>query len=302
MGSDEKVYRLAVDHGDFAALVYTWLIPHADDDAIARGTPFELWTRVTPAHPKGVAGFEEALRAIQAVGLAVLAEKAVAFAPDSFYRYQTYIPTEKRRSEHPPAGFTPPAAKTPSSGEIAAYPLPLPLPLPSPSPSPSLALHPSQDQNASDEERVHSASETESAESADRPRVKRVQRVHNAEHPTPEQVLELWNQHRGHLPEAHKLTEQRRQHIAARNRESGRDTAWWAAYFTRIEATAFLRGEGRKGWRADLDWAVASEHHVTRVHEGAYDEAPATLTNGHIPLGKAGQAAEALRALERREP
>ena len=30
---DTRINRLALEAGDFAALLYTWMIPHAEDDA-----------------------------------------------------------------------------------------------------------------------------------------------------------------------------------------------------------------------------------------------------------------------------
>jgi len=52
-------------------------------------------------------------------------------------------------------------------------------------------------------------------------------------------------------------------------------------------ATAFLRGEGGKGWRASFDWLIENDTHVAEVLEGKYGAAPAV------------QVAPALTALDR---
>jgi len=104
---------------DFAALLFTWILPHIADDC--RLTPKNaeevLWT-VVPARKKTIKQVQTALDEIISGGLMGKDENGRFFIPDeSFYKYQTYIAADKRR-------------KTP---QIAA----------SPSPSPSLSLSPS---------------------------------------------------------------------------------------------------------------------------------------------------------------
>ncbi len=42
VSKDKVVNRLAMEADDFAALLYTWMIPHAGDDATVEGDPEEL--------------------------------------------------------------------------------------------------------------------------------------------------------------------------------------------------------------------------------------------------------------------
>ena len=85
-------------------------------------------------------------------------------------------------------------------------------------------------------------------------------------------VADLWNETCGAiLPRVSKATPQRRRHVAARLRESGRNLSWWQAYFRRIIASPFLTGKNDRNWRASFDWAVESEENVAKVLEGAYD-------------------------------
>ncbi len=98
---DRDVDRLAQEAGDFAALLYTWMIPHAEDDCSLTGDPDELLITVVPRRrdktPEDVA---KALDAMDRLGLITWDRegKRVYFPPETFYRYQTYIPEQKRRS------------------------------------------------------------------------------------------------------------------------------------------------------------------------------------------------------------
>ena len=100
ISQDAKINRLATKHGDFAALLYTWMIPHAEDDGTLSGDPEELLMTVMPGRrDKDIADIETALTAMHELGLIVWTRDSehpcVAF-PESFYTYQTYV-TEKRR-------------------------------------------------------------------------------------------------------------------------------------------------------------------------------------------------------------
>lgn len=115
ISTDKRVNDLARTAGDFAALLYTWMIPHAADDATLPGDPEELLMRVCPGRrdkePDDVAA---ALAAMDALGL-IAWDRAASIVrfPDSFYRHQTYI-TEKRR------GSAQPSAPAEGCGETAA--------------------------------------------------------------------------------------------------------------------------------------------------------------------------------------
>ncbi len=99
---DTQVNRLAVQYGDFAALLYTWMIPHAEDNCLITGDPEQLLLQVVPGRrDKTVQDVEAAIEGMVALGLIRRAEGAdgrpcLQFPPESFYRYQTYIPEDKR--------------------------------------------------------------------------------------------------------------------------------------------------------------------------------------------------------------
>jgi hypothetical protein len=128
IGHDSRVNRVATED-DFAALLYTWMIPHCEDDAILHcGDPEEILYMVMPARrdktPKDIA---LALALIHNQGLVCwdMANNAVLYPPEAFYKYQTQVPLHKRRVTHPVS----PTLISASDAENAA----------SPSPSPSLS-------------------------------------------------------------------------------------------------------------------------------------------------------------------
>lgn len=144
---DARVNRLGVDYGDFAVLLYTWMIPHAKDDATIRGTPEELLFTIVPGRrDKTEKDVIDALIAMETLGLIEWQRDAclILFPSDSFYRHQTYVQPKNRRltdSSVPYSVDSENQRETPrnaenhnsplQSAEIAASP--------SPSPSPSLS-------------------------------------------------------------------------------------------------------------------------------------------------------------------
>jgi hypothetical protein len=98
---DKEVNRLAARVGDFAALFYTWGIPHAEEDATLHGDPEELLGRVMPLRrDKQPEDVEAALTALADAGLIFWNRplELVQYPVDSFYKYQSNVVMEKRRS------------------------------------------------------------------------------------------------------------------------------------------------------------------------------------------------------------
>lgn len=100
---DTAVNRLARSAGDFAVMLYTWMIPHCDDDGIVHGDAEEIILQVIPGRrDKKIEDVTAALAAMQEHGLIEWDEPArrVVFPAASFYKYQTYIKPERRRGAH----------------------------------------------------------------------------------------------------------------------------------------------------------------------------------------------------------
>lgn len=134
---DKAVNRLGAQYGDFAALLYVLMIPHAEDDATLTGDPDELLATVCPMRrDKTAEDVAQALRAMVSLDLITWDEAGamVYFPVSSFYKYQTYIPPAKRRGcsaesaentgdDMQSAQFSEQRRETPKN---AAYPSPSP--------------------------------------------------------------------------------------------------------------------------------------------------------------------------------
>lgn len=115
ISTDKAVNRLAMHHSDFAALLYTWLIPHAEDDATFDADPEEVLMKVCPGRrDKEAVDIQNALDAMLDLGLIERCADArrYRFPQESFYRYQSYIKEERRGSANraPKAAPQPPTA------------------------------------------------------------------------------------------------------------------------------------------------------------------------------------------------
>lgn len=86
----------------------------------------------------------------------------------------------------------------------------------------------------------------------------------------PEHVVEIWNKRAEAwgLPVVKTLSKERRQRLAARIREHPLEDFLTA--FEAIERSAFLRGENKSGWRADIDFFSQKSSFIKLV-EGSYD-------------------------------
>lgn len=85
---------------------------------------------------------------------------------------------------------------------------------------------------------------------------------------SPDALLWAWNTHCRDLPKATALSSERRKHARARLRE--RPLAEWVEIVKRIASSAFCRGGGPTGWKADFDWLLKPAT-ALRVLEGKYD-------------------------------
>lgn len=97
---DTRVNQLARTAGDFPVLLFTWMIPHANDDATISGDPEVVKMLVLPGLEKSVEDVAAALDAIDAAGLLEKWDRennVIYFKPHSFYRCQTYINAANRR-------------------------------------------------------------------------------------------------------------------------------------------------------------------------------------------------------------
>lgn len=146
ISDDDGLAELVERKGYFAALLYTWLIPHADDRGTFTGNAKKLLGIAMPqfALIKGkkaatAAEIGDCLEVMAELGLIVSEGTDYYFPPRVFYRYQTYIPEAKRRVEECASALSGENAddqrEITEIGENAAYPSPSPSVKPSFSPS-----------------------------------------------------------------------------------------------------------------------------------------------------------------------
>ena len=108
---------------------------------------------------------------------------------------------------------------------------------------------------------------------------------------TPEDLVGIWNAHRGTLPKAIALSAKRRTHAKARLLE--RSLADWTLIVERCAATPFCRGERGSGWAATFDWLIESPDNALKVLEGKYD------TRTPLSAQEAREADARTRVMER---
>jgi hypothetical protein len=90
---DLEVNRL----GDFTALLYTWMIPHAEDDCSLPKEPEVIAAQVMPLRGVTVEKVKAAIGEMLDAGLLLLCDDGrLRYEPKAFYRYQTYINASKR--------------------------------------------------------------------------------------------------------------------------------------------------------------------------------------------------------------
>lgn len=103
----KDVNRLAQEAGDFAALLYTWGFAHAEEDCSLPHDPDELAALLVPMRrDKSVEQIGEARDLIMAAGLWMEDPDdsgRLMYPPDTFYKYQSYIPQDRRRRLPVPA-------------------------------------------------------------------------------------------------------------------------------------------------------------------------------------------------------
>ena len=134
MAVDSRLNRLARDYGDFAALAYTWMIPHADDHGILRGEVEELMATVLPLRrDKSPDDLRYALDGMVELDLIAWDEDegVIAFPLAAWNAHQSYIKTENRRT----AEITGKQRRTPENTVSIPSPVPSSLPLPDPPPA-----------------------------------------------------------------------------------------------------------------------------------------------------------------------
>lgn len=84
-----------------------------------------------------------------------------------------------------------------------------------------------------------------------------------------QQIKNLYNDTRTHLPRCYLISESRKRAIRERFRE-GKQLEDFKTLFKKVETSHFLRGENASDWQASFDWLL-KEANMVKVLEGNYD-------------------------------
>lgn len=107
-----------------------------------------------------------------------------------------------------------------------------------------------------------------------------------ADQPSAEDLMAVWNSNRGPLPKVNGMTNGRKPHARARLAETP-DLARWTSATKRLAASPFCRGENDRRWKADFDFLLQPDT-LTKIEEGKYDaRKPPPSSDFRKPFGAA---------------
>ena len=93
------------------------------------------------------------------------------------------------------------------------------------------------------------------------------------------EIKELWNAVCVGYPKLHSLSESRKNKMRNRVAEMGgvgKALPLLREIFTKMQASSFLRGDNKRGWKASFDWLFENDKNWVKVYEGNYDNRPDT--------------------------
>jgi hypothetical protein len=97
ISTDSKMAELAEIGGIFPLLLYTWMIPHAEDDGTITSNPAELCLKVVPGIRKiTINDIKKAIEDIVSVKLMTQNNGRLQFPLDNFYKHQSNITSAKK--------------------------------------------------------------------------------------------------------------------------------------------------------------------------------------------------------------
>ncbi|MCM1140474.1 MAG: hypothetical protein NC453_18040 [Muribaculum sp.] len=96
-------------------------------------------------------------------------------------------------------------------------------------------------------------------------------------------IRDLWCQLCPSYPKLQKFSESRKNKIRVRISEMGGDARaieMMKIIFAKMEASSFLKGDNKRGWKASFDWLFSNSNNWVKVYEGNYDNRPQPMTPG----------------------
>ena len=96
-------------------------------------------------------------------------------------------------------------------------------------------------------------------------------------------IRDLWERLCPSYPKLQKFSESRKNKIRVRISEMGGDTKaieTMKTIFAKMEASTFLKGDNKRGWKASFDWLFTNSNNWVKVYEGNYDNRTQPMTPG----------------------
>lgn len=93
------------------------------------------------------------------------------------------------------------------------------------------------------------------------------------------EIKDMWNEVCTGYPKLHSLSESRKNKMRNRVAEMGgaeKALLLLREIFTKMQASNFLRGDNKRGWKASFDWLFENDKNWVKVYEGNYDNRPDT--------------------------
>lgn len=279
ISTDKSVVQLAKDYGEFACLLYTWLIPHAEDNGCINADVEEILMLVIPGFRWKSA--DDVMAALDGMDKLKLIswdkEKNIISFPSSFFSYQSYIGSSRKNkaervsAKHQENINTAENNETPqNTAERRKTPLclglGLGLSLGLGGSSPTAESEAPEDLPLSEGEVTDAEPPVEPTEQ--KPKTPRQKREEFDFEVTFDEFADLWNRHMpGYgLTQIIKITPDRERAFKDRVLEDPaerNDIAWWGDVLQFTTESDFLMGksppqEGHKPWKMSADWLIGS--------------------------------------------
>lgn len=89
-----------------------------------------------------------------------------------------------------------------------------------------------------------------------------------------DRIVDLYHKACPSFPKVIKLSDKRKAKIRVRFEEMKYDYQTMATIFCKMEASKFLKGDNKNGWKATFDWVLENANNWVKILEGQYDNKP----------------------------
>lgn len=100
-----------------------------------------------------------------------------------------------------------------------------------------------------------------------------------------DRIVNMYHKACPSYPKLIKLSDKRKAKIRVRFEEMKHDYQTMATIFCKMEASKFLKGDNKNGWKATFDWVLDNANNWVKVLEGQYDNKQEQKPISNIPDG-----------------